>query len=529
MHPAVRRLFPVATLVLGLPVPCQAPADVLRFYEPYGIAEIRLLDTQSQVVHRWPTQIWRNGGIDLAADGTLLRGMRIAPDNGVQRLAFDGTLLWEYQCPPGYFIHHDIEALPNGNVLLIATDVRTGQQAIAQGRNPAQVGESLVADTIFEVQQTGPRSGVIVWEWRVMDHLVQDFDPGKANFGVVADHPELLDINYPATLFHGTELNHVNGIDYDPVHDWIVVSAPVQHEVWIIDHSTTTAEAAGHTGGRWGKGGDLLYRWGNPAVYRAAPASGQQLTFQHDPRFVPPGYPGAGNVTMFSNNPPVGPSSVLEIVLPVDSSGNFILTPGSAYGPAAPVWSYSDPGLFSVIMSGAERLPNGNTLVCSGKQGWLFEVTPAGQVVWQHFQNVAPHSLFHAHHTRRSLWADRLSLRASSGGTVQFDLEAGSPRAGDVYVLLGSGSGTTPGFTVNSINVPLNVDGYLVGLLGSVGTGVFTSWVGVADATGGASANYTLPPLPFLAGLRLDHAVLTLDPSTGTMTWASNAVPLAFQ
>jgi hypothetical protein len=40
--------------------------------------------------------------------------------------------------------------------------------------------------------------------------------------------------------------------------------------LWVIDHQTTTAQAASHTGGRYNKGGDLLYRWGNPQTYDPA-------------------------------------------------------------------------------------------------------------------------------------------------------------------------------------------------------------------------------------------------------------------
>jgi hypothetical protein len=58
--------------------------------------------------------------------------------------------------------------------------------------------------------------------------------------------------------------NHMNSIDYNPTFDQIAMSVRGNSEVWIIDHSTTTAQAKGHTGGKYGKGGDLLYRYGNP-------------------------------------------------------------------------------------------------------------------------------------------------------------------------------------------------------------------------------------------------------------------------
>ena len=59
---------------------------------------------------------------------------------------------------------------------------------------------------------------------------------------------------------------HCNGLDYNSALDQIALSCRGMNEVYIIDHSTTTEEAVGHTGGNAGKGGDILYRWGNPSV-----------------------------------------------------------------------------------------------------------------------------------------------------------------------------------------------------------------------------------------------------------------------
>ena len=161
-------------------------------------------------------------------------------------------------------------------------------EAIAAGRNPALVtGPTFFPDHIIEVEQTGPTTGDIVWEWHVWDHLIQDFDNTKANFGDVAAHPELVDINYPAT--NSADWNHANSVDHDAENDWIVISANFQDEFWIVDKSTTTAEAAGHIGGDHGQGGDLLYRWGNPESYRAGTGADKQLFRQHGVKFIEPG------------------------------------------------------------------------------------------------------------------------------------------------------------------------------------------------------------------------------------------------
>ena len=168
------------------------------------------------------------------------------------------------------------------------------------------------------------------------------------------------------------------------------MSTPEFNEIWVIDHGTTKAEAAGHSGGRRGKGGDLLYRWGNPAVYRGGGIADGRLFFQHNAHWIPTGLPGAGHLLIFNNGrgrPGGEYSSVDELVLPLDENGLYARENGKAWGPPGPVWSYSAPkpsDFFSSFISGAHRLPNGNTQVCSGANGTIFEVTPEKEIVWKY-------------------------------------------------------------------------------------------------------------------------------------------------
>ena len=181
--------------------------------------------------------------------------------------------------------------------------------------------------------------------------------------------------------------NHMNSLAYDEKLDQIVLSVRGCSEIWIIDHSTTTQEAAGHSGGKQGKGGDLIYRWGNPAAYRRGTEADRQLIQQHDAEWIPDRYPGAGHLTIFNNGYERGWSSIEEILPPVDANGRYALEAGKAYGPDKPVWHYEAKpatAFFSSETSGAQRLPNGNTLICAGVVGGLFEVTSSGEVVWQY-------------------------------------------------------------------------------------------------------------------------------------------------
>jgi hypothetical protein len=184
---------------------------------------------------------------------------------------------------------------------------------------------------------------------------------------------------------------HTNSIDYNPAFDQILISVHNLNEIWVIDHSTTTAEAAGHTGGNSGMGGDLLYRWGNPQAYRVGTTSDQKFFNQHDASWIKPGCPGEGNILVFNNGanrPGSHYSTVDEIIPPVNENGEYYLDPGSSYGPENLTWSYTaNPSthFYSWYCSGAQRLKDGNTLICDGVAGKFFEVTPEKVTVWSYF------------------------------------------------------------------------------------------------------------------------------------------------
>ncbi len=225
-------------------------------------------------------------------------------------------------------------------------------------------------DSLIEIKPTGKTTGEVVWEWHLWDHLIQDFDKTKPNFGNVGEHPgagehqlrgrraSLSDRRQGWKREHQSRrqpggeqaagastriTTHMNGVAYNPDLDQISVSVWKFSEFWIIDHGTTTAQAASHTGGGMGKGGDLLYRWGNPRSYRSAGTKADRKLFnQHNAHWIPKGLPGAGHLLLFNNGPerPGGEhSSVDELVLPVDSHGRYARAQGKAFGPNEPVWS----------------------------------------------------------------------------------------------------------------------------------------------------------------------------------------------
>ena len=243
------------------------------------------------------------------------------------------------------------------------------------------------AEAVLEIEPVGSNDANIVWEWHIWDHLVQDVDPELPNYGVVSDHPELQDVNYGAVGSNGgpggsnADWKHFNAIAYNEELDQIALSSRHHDEIYIIDHSTTTEEASGHTGGNSGMGGDYLYRWGNPQSYGRGNNSNHLLGDQHSVNWIPEGYPGAGNLILFNNNDNGNNSAVLEIETPINDSGTYDIMDGDPFEPESPVWSYSD-NFHTQMQGGAFRLPNGNTLSTDCDDAHMFEVTSDGNVVW---------------------------------------------------------------------------------------------------------------------------------------------------
>jgi hypothetical protein len=505
----------------------------LRIFSPTGANQTQLVDTQGTIVHSWPGTAATT--VHMLDDGSLIRGMQtgtftIGGATGrLQQIGYDGTVSWDVLIDgPNHYMHHDVEPMPNGNILVIAWDAMSVADAIAAGRDPTlSSGSGWFPDAILEVEKTGPASANIVWEWHIMDHVIQDYDPSQSNHGVIAAHPELLDINYPPVPLANGDWNHGNGLDYDPINDWIIFSSRSQAEIYLIDHSTTSQEAAGHTGGQRGKGGDILFRWGNPHAYGAGSSADQQLFGQHDPRFIPPSHPGAGHITLFNNNYQPTQSAVFELALPLDATGNIVLDPVTGqYGPTAPAWIYTAPNFHSQFVSSAQRLANGNTLICSGVSKRLFEVTSTGQVSWN-YNYTGSGFLFQTHLIDRTLWTSVNEL-PQSGGQIDFYHQVDSLIAGHNFHLLGSLSGTNLGTPLpGGATLPLNFDFLTSAMLSQPNTGVFINTAGQLGGLGEATSSLLIPNglLTGLAGLQLNFAHMTYDPAL-LLVRASNAVQL---
>lgn len=374
-------------------------------YAPAASTTTYLINNCGEVVNQWVSTCNPGNAVYLLENGNLLRAGKISnPDvnfggvgGKVELFDWDGNLLWSYTySSPTFSQHHDVFPMPNGNVLMLAVNTMTEAEAIQAGRNPANIVEGkLFNEQILELEPVGANGANIVWEWNIKDHLIQDFDATKDNHGIVENNPQLLDINFLGVgLTGGANWLHFNSIQYNEQLDQIVISSRLLSEMYIIDHGTTTAQAASHTGGSRGKGGDFLYRWGNPIAYKQGLAADQKLFGQHYPHFIPDGLPDAGKIIVFNNGLNRLPSfSQIDIITPPeDSEGVYTYNTGTAYGPLATDYTYTDPVLnenfFSRILSSGQRLPNGNTLICDGDSGYFFEITPTEEIVWEYINPV---------------------------------------------------------------------------------------------------------------------------------------------
>jgi hypothetical protein len=336
-----------------------------------------LYDMNKKIVHTWSSNYSVAGNADLLRDSSVIfpssnagewRSGGVLTGGRLQIIKWDGTVVWDYLYRSAAYIpHHDIEPVyytndptEKPNVLLICYT--------AQG------------DKITEIRPTGATTGEVVWEWVASQH-------GCAA-GTGADKPEMLDLGKGG---HGVEWMHANYVCFNRTLNQVVIDVKAFNEIIVVDHSTTTAQAAGRTGGRWGKGGDILYRWGNPANYGASGT--RQLNGQHCGSWVldtMPGtnlaLPGAFNIMAVSNMD----RKIVEFTPAGSGNGIYPRTAGQAFGPTSPLWTFAVGDMASNEGS-VQRLPNGNTLICTGGVGGgmggsgggkIYEVTPAGATVW---------------------------------------------------------------------------------------------------------------------------------------------------
>lgn len=374
--------------------------DATRAYKGYTLlapitwSTTYLIDNDGQVVNVWKANNPTGQVAMLLDDGSLLRTaapqsqwMQGGGAGGIVELySWSGERLWQYtHLSPTARTHHDVEILPNGNVLMLVWESHTRDEAFAQGRLSNRLTENaLWSERIIEVERTGPTSGEVVWSWSSWDHMIQDVDPTKPNYGAVADHPERIDINAGGTR---SDWLHANSVRYNATRDEVMISIHNLNEIWIISRKT----------------GDIVYRYGNPINYKRGTQQNQVLFGQHDARWL-----SDTRVMIFNNG--IGRfggngSSVDEIDLPLKEDGTYRRDSASAFTPALPFVVYPptiSTRFFAQNISGATRLPNGNTLSCLGPSGVFVESTPEGDEVWRYVNPVGMNGIVSQGQTPRN-------------------------------------------------------------------------------------------------------------------------------
>jgi hypothetical protein len=291
-----------------------------------------LIDMEGNVVHTWPIEHSSIHFGELLPDGHLFYSTAdrtYEATRGVHELDWDGNEVWYYRCP----VDHDHSRLPNGNSLMncreeiIAADVYhgTGYPDYRCCYSPF----------ILEVSPVGRSScsDEVVWEWHGHEHI--------------EELSELVGLEFPRP---DEDWAHCNTAQCIPENELgkrdprfragnVMFSYRTVDTIGVIDRET----------------GEIVWAWG-PG----------ELDKQHQPNLLP-----SGHVIIFDN----GTAREFSRIVEMDPATGEI------------VWEYvGDPpeSFFSSAVSGQQRLPNGNTLICSGGQARIFEVTLEGEIVWEY-------------------------------------------------------------------------------------------------------------------------------------------------
>lgn len=370
-----------------------AQFDGFALYNNGGSKTTYLIDENQNVAHSWSCQVNCNYTVLLRDNGNIVRG-GVNPNNQISGAAVggmvqeydpSGNVVWEFEySDANHITHHDMCLGPgDSSVFMIAWERKTSTELAAAGWTGS--GTHRYATHVIEVMRDGNTSnGKIVWEWHIWDHMIQDVDTAKPNYGIIKDHPGRLDINVSTSGMGGpfaSDWFHFNGIDYNEDLDQIALSSRFLSEIFIIDHSTTTAEAATDSGGLAGMGGDFLFRWGNPQNFDQTFGTQTIPGAVHDVRWVKKGRPMEGYL-MFFNNVGNGNISTVDAIDPPLVGYNYTFTQGSGYQPYSHDWRHTCLSNANG-QSAADILPNGNVFV-NLSQGYMYEVDSTGNTVWQY-------------------------------------------------------------------------------------------------------------------------------------------------
>jgi len=304
-------------------------------FAPLSGKDAWLIDMQGRIVHHWElpshpgcyAKLLPNGHLLYAtmADPAKKRAAGVPMTSGqgglIREVDWNNNLVWEYE---ELFQHHDFCRMENGNTMILKyVEVPFDVMVSIKGGIPGTEQRGKMWTAAFD--EVTPE-GKVVWSWKSYEHM----------------NPEEFPI---CPLCWRAEWTHANTCFVLPNGD-ILTSFRNLNTICIIDKKT----------------GDIKWKWGQKP---------EQLAHQHDPTLLP-----NGNILIFDNG-------IHRAIAEVTYSRVIELNPKTK----KIEWEYKAPVMtdfFSPACSGAQRLPNGNTLICSTMQGWIFEVTREGEIVWEY-------------------------------------------------------------------------------------------------------------------------------------------------
>ena len=154
---------------IGLQLNSEDSYDGYTLFAPIGSTTTYLINNCGEEVHSWPSDYKPRFSCYLLENGVLLRLGRVPGPAGGSAIAemidWSGAVIWSYEVPVSVGIqHHDLELLPNGNILFIVTDVISQTQITQAGctNSASTLNSEKIVEVAPDIVNGG---GTIVWDW----------------------------------------------------------------------------------------------------------------------------------------------------------------------------------------------------------------------------------------------------------------------------------------------------------------------------------------------------------------------------
>jgi len=359
---------------------------------PLQTPAVLVIDMNGNVVKRWEGLNNSAGGpARVLPGGFVISASGARPPNQesleLVQQDFDGKVMWQFSrneqiktreggtiwsarqhhdwqresFPAGYFAPESMPAIEGGSTLILTHTNRT---------QPKVADVMLEDDRLIEVSWKGE----VAWEWVASDHIDE--------LGFAPDARKAIKAAQSFNKARGSfDWLHINSAHYVGPNRWFD-----QGDMRFTPNNVIISSREASLLAIVGRDGKIVWRLGPDFSESPELRAIRQIIGQHHAHFIPKGLPGAGNLLVFDN----GGSSGYGFANPIAPNGVGAFARATSrvleINPLTLelVWSYTNPRFFSTNISGAQRLPNGNTLITAGAGGRMFEVTKEGAIVWEY-------------------------------------------------------------------------------------------------------------------------------------------------